>query len=333
VLDIYDADSREGQANKRTFDGRIARLNDFFGDMMLADVNGQTCREYAKQRESPGGARRDLEDLRAAINHHAKEGLHRGVVRVTLPQKGRARERWLTRSEVARLVWACWRYREQQRRHRGKDAGKILPTKKRSLQHIARFILMAAYTGTRVGAIAAASPYRAEGRSWVDLDAGLFYRRPEGQRETNKRQPPVPVPPHLLAHMRRWKRRKISTSHFIEYRGVPVKEINKGFAKAVEIAGLEGHVIPHTLRHTAATWLMQNGTEIWEAAGYLGMSEKMLRDTYGHHHPNYLRGAAANIRRRSIAPNASPMVSSKKDATKHEHSEPKLDEKRGITDS
>jgi hypothetical protein len=41
------------------------------------------------------GARRDLEDLRAAIEHHAKEGLHRGLVRVTLPPKGPARDRWL----------------------------------------------------------------------------------------------------------------------------------------------------------------------------------------------------------------------------------------------
>ena len=31
---------------------------------------------------------------------------------------------------------------------------------------------------------------------------------------------------------------------------------------------------------------------MWEAAGFLGMSEKTLRETYGHHHPDYLRGAA-----------------------------------------
>ena len=29
---------------------------------------------------------------------------------------------------------------------------------------------------------------------------------------------------------------------------------------------------------------------MWEAAGFLGMSEKTLRDTYGHHHPDHLRG-------------------------------------------
>lgn len=296
VLTIYDDDCRDKQANKRTFDGRIERLNEWWGRKVLAEVNGQTCRAYAKHRGNPGGARRDLEDLRAAINHHQKEGLHRGIVRVSLPEKGAARERWLTRGEAARLVWAAWRYREAQRRHRGPDKGKVLPTSKKPLQHVARFILMGLYTGTRAGAIASASPYRAEGRSWVDLDAGLYYRLADGKKATKKRQPPAPIPPHLLAHMRRWKDRKIASSHFVEHNSKPVKEVTNGFAHAVELAGLEGKVTPHTLRHTAATWLMQNGVEIWEAAGFLGMSEKVLRDTYGHHHPDFLKGAAAGFR-------------------------------------
>src|SRR4051812_47712566 len=32
-----------------------------------------------------------------------------------------------------------------------------------------------------------------------------------------------------------------------------------------------------------------------DAAGFLGMSEKTLRETYGHHHPAFLRGAAQAI--------------------------------------
>jgi hypothetical protein len=41
---------------------------------------------------------------------------------------------------------------------------------------------------------------------------------------------------------------------------------------------------------TAATWLIQIGVNTWNAAGFLGMSEKMLRDVYSHHHPDYLQG-------------------------------------------
>lgn len=305
VLAIYDADLRDRQANKRTYDARILRLNEWWGSKMLAEVNGQTCREYATWRGNAGGARRDLEDLRAAINHHAKEGLHRGVVRVLLPAKGPARDRWLTRSEAARLIWACWRFREAQRRHRGPDKGKTLPTSKKPLQHVARFILLGLYSGTRAGAIAAASPYQREGHSWVDLEAGVFYRLQRGRRETNKRQPPVRIPDHLLAHLRRWKRTAIAASHFVEHNGKPVKQVNRGFAHGVQLAGLEGKVTPHTLRHTAATWLMMNGADIWSAAGLLGMSVEILERTYGHHHPDYQRAAASAFRPKR-ASNASP---------------------------
>jgi hypothetical protein len=34
---------------------------------------------------------------------------------------------------------------------------------------------------------------------------------------------------------------------------------------------------------------------MWEAAGFLGMSQKALRETCGHHHPDHLRGAANAI--------------------------------------
>ena len=87
--------------------------------------------------------------------------------------------------------------------------------------------------------------------------------------------------------MRRWVRRGVVTSHFVEWQGTPVKSVKTGFRHAVKLAGLWGKVTPHTLRHTAATWLMQRGVPIWQAAGYLGMSAEMIERTYGHHHPDY----------------------------------------------
>ena len=77
----------------------------------------------------------------------------------------------------------------------------------------------------------------------------------------------------------------IVKENFVEYRGVPVKRVKKGFASAVRLAKVDIKVTPHTLRHTAATWLMQAGVDEWDAAGYLGMSIEVLRAVYGHHHP------------------------------------------------
>jgi integrase len=129
----------------------------------------------------------------------------------------------------------------------------------------------------------------------VDLEHGVFYRLAQGTAPTNKRQPPVPLPPRLLAHLRRWHEKGIADQYFVEFRGKPVKSVKTAFALAVRLAKLPGRVTPHTLRHTAATWLMQVGVSMWEAAGFLGMSEKTLRDVYGHHHSDYLRAAARAI--------------------------------------
>jgi len=43
---------------------------------------------------------------------------------------------------------------------------------------------------------------------------------------------------------------------------------------------------------------MQNGAPLWEAAGLLGMSEKTRRETYGHHHPDFMRGAIDAVGRK-----------------------------------
>jgi integrase len=129
----------------------------------------------------------------------------------------------------------------------------------------------------------------------VDIDQGIFFRQAIGRRASKKRQPPAPIPARLLEHMRRWVRRGVVTSHFVEWNGAPVKSVKTAFNRAVKLAGLWGRVTPHTLRHTAATWLMQRGVPIWQAAGFLGMSAEILERTYGHHHPDYLKDAAEAI--------------------------------------
>ena len=61
------------------------------------------------------------------------------------------------------MIWAAWRYREAQKGHL---------TGRRSRKHIARFMLVALYTGTRSGAICGAAIWPTEGRGYVDLDEG-----------------------------------------------------------------------------------------------------------------------------------------------------------------
>src|SRR6185437_7662465 len=142
----------EGVALKK-LESMIGRLNDYWGGKMLSELSTATCKEFVTKRGRVGGARADLEVLRAAINHRASENLHNAIVNVKLPPKGKPRERWLTRSEAARLLWTCWRHRETQTVHRGAMKGAKIGTDKRPLRHLARFILIGLYTGTRASSL------------------------------------------------------------------------------------------------------------------------------------------------------------------------------------
>ena len=133
VLSIYLSDVGE-PAEQFEIAARIGRLNEFWGGKTLSAINSHSCAAYVTRRGSKGGARRDLETLRAAINHHAKEGFHRGVVRVSLPAKGEPRDRWLTRNE---------------RRHLFGSAGATVSSRNTSgLGRDARWLQFAARSGT-----------------------------------------------------------------------------------------------------------------------------------------------------------------------------------------
>ena len=299
VLALYVEEIVPGHARAHETAQRIERLLTFFGDKMLSAINGEQCRAYAKSRTTPAAARRDLEELRAAINHHRREGHCNKVVNVVLPKKSPARQNWCTRSQAAQLLWAAWRFREMQ---------KGRPTGRRSRQHVARFILVALYTGTRAGAVCGAALEPTEGKGWIDLESGIFYRRPAGERETKKRRPPVPLPNRLMVHLRRW--RKLGQRYAVEWNGHPVRDVDRAFRAVARSARLPW-VTPHVMRHTAATWLMQLGTPKWEAAEYLGMTPRQLDETYGHHHPDHLRAARDAFDR-------APKLRQRFDATKRE---------------
>jgi integrase len=288
VLTLYARDVAPSQRDPRRAGHALRRLGEFFGTKTLAGINGPLCRDYARAQSTDTVARRDLEIFRAAINHHRKEGLHDRIVSVVMPDKRPARERWLTRSEAARLIWAAYRYRVPD------DKGGWTQNPRR---HIARFMLAALYTGSRAQVIAQAALQREIGRPYIDLERGILYSRAEGDKETKKRRPAIPLPTELLAHLRRWKRK--GARYVVEWNGRPVRWINEVFTAAVKDAGLEGVVTPHTLRHTAATWLMQSGVDTWIAAGYLGMTVETLERVYGHHHPEDLEGVRGAFRKLS----------------------------------
>jgi integrase len=244
---------------------QLASLGAWWNGKRLLDVTPTNCAAYGRGR-TQSAARRDLEVLRASINYwHRHYGPLPAVPVVILPPKPVPRERWLTRSEAARLLWSA-----------------------RRTQHLARFILLGLYTGSRSGVIL--------GLTWdqIDLGAGVMYRRAAGKVEDKrKRTPPVRLGRRILTHLRRWQRLDGAKARYVcHYFGKPVNKMHTAWPQAIARSGLDDAVTPHTLRHTRATWLMQAGVDPWEAASALGMTIQMIQAHYGHHHPDFQKRAA-----------------------------------------
>jgi len=267
VLNVYFSYKISTTSRPKELAASIKRLNDFWGAKTVSEILSPSCRDFAKQRKTLSGARRDLENLRAAVKHYKAEYGMEAEPIFTLPDKSPPRERWLTRAEAARLLKAC--RRESKRKH------------------LARFLLIGIYTATRHDAILRLQWMPNTTGGWVDLENGVMYRRAENTIETKKRKPPIRIPNRLLAHMRRWYRHDAGIRHVVHFEGRPIKKLVRSFSGARRQAGLDDRVIPHALRHTAITWLCQAGLPIMEVSGFAGVTIKELERTYLHHHPDY----------------------------------------------
>ena len=265
LLIVYGREHVPTIAGAKNTAYNIANLAGWWSDKRLSDVTAKNCRAYSAMRTA-GAARRDLEVLRAAIGYwHREYGPLPAVPAVVMPPKSDPKDRWLTKKEAAQLLWAARRTR-----------------------HLARFILLGIYTGSRSKTIL--------GLTWdmVDLQSGVMRRRAYGEAEdARKRAPMVRLGNRMLAHLRRWRRLDGTEARYVcHYDGRRVTKLRRSFPGAVERAGLDDAVTPHTLRHTRATWLMQAKVDPFQAAGSLGMTVEMLTRTYGHHHPDWQKQAA-----------------------------------------
>jgi integrase len=242
----------------------VGNLEKWWGDRKLSDVTAHNCRSYAEGRKA-SMARVELKRLQAAIKHYHKEhGPLPLIPTVIMPPEPNPRDRWLSKQEAARLLRAA-----------------------RRVEHLRRFILLALHTGSRSGVIKSLQ------WSWIDFDNGIMLRKsPDDTERANKRRPRVKLGRKILAHLRRWKRLDAGlTRYVVHYDGKPIRDSHNAWNRAVKAAGLEG-VTPHTIRHTRATWLMQRGVDIWQAAGFLGMTTRTLETVYAHHDPDYQSDAA-----------------------------------------
>lgn len=235
-----------------------AHLARHLGNATPDDLTPDRIRRYIAQRAVKATtAARELTVLRAALKHAVADRIIAAAPPIAVPPPAEPRDRWLTRQEADALVAAC------------------------RPPHLRLFVLLALHTAARHGAILDLTWFQ------VDLERGRIDYNAPGRAQTHKRRPVVPINAPLREALSA-ARAGARSAYVVEYRGEKVASVKKAFAGACRAAGLV-RVIPHTLRHTAATWMAQAGVPLSTVAGILGQSIARTTERYIKHHPDYLR--------------------------------------------
>ena len=259
----YAEEHSPGTASPERTAYAIKALATYWDDKTIDDINEDSCDEYSEFRQvSDSTVRRELVVLRAALNFCKRKKRLTTVPHVYLPDEHQGKDRWLTKNEVATLLW----------RSRTVHSRTYLPL----------FILLGLYTAARKSAIAELK--------WdqVDFVNNRIDFNPKGRKKTNKGRAVIPIQRRLRTFLILAYERRGDSEYVVQRNGAAVVDIKKGFAGAVARAGLK-EVTPHTMRHTAATWMAQKGVSMFIIAKYLGQSNERTAARYAHHHPDFLK--------------------------------------------
>ena len=261
------------------------------GDRRLVDIDDEWAASYERSRYfddevSEATVRQELQVVLTAwrLGLESKpKATTLPVPSFDLPPASEIREVFLTRDEAEKLI--------QSARH----------------DYMRLFIRLGFATGGRHEAILQLEWDRVNlGTGTIDLRNNVINLRSNdierderGRRLRGPRQKPralVRIQGILLDELADARTRAV-TDQVIEFRGNPIKKVTKGFRSVVEAAGMGGRgITPHIMRHSAITWLMQAGEDVYKVAGFAGHKDpKMIIQRYGHHHPDYQGGIAKTL--------------------------------------
>lgn len=296
---------------------RLASLSKFFGGMTLKEVTKVTCKAYVVWRMTipdarfnedtedrpcagEASAREDLTVLRKAIRLYKDELALTWAPEVWVPPMGKGRTRWMRRREIARLLWAArgrvWDHTtgtwltETVTDEDGRQVTRRVirpPETIRRRRAMGRFILVGLYSGSRNAAIRGLRWVLDPDDGFLDVDRGYIHRLGFGRDPMEgKVRASSRLAVRLQQHGSRWRANDIAagTIHVVHqpdgspYTASPIWL----WGDVAADAGLDEAVVPHTLRHTAATWLRIAGVKLTVAADFLGMSVQTMTRVYGH---------------------------------------------------
>lgn len=239
-------------------------LKPHFGFLDPDLITVDHCRAYIAARRQisrkDGTILTELNDLSTALHWAVKRRLIDKAPYIEKPAKPDPKNRWLTEAEIQQLIAAA------------------------KEPHIKLAIMLMLSTAGRKRAILELT--------WAQVDfedGSINLAKNDGTRRKGRAHVAMSqsIRTALLA-----AREGALTDHVIEWAGRPVKDIKRGFAKAVDDAGLED-VTPHVLRHTAAVHMAKRGVSMAMIAQYLGHSDdRITQRVYARFAPEHMRLAA-----------------------------------------
>lgn len=270
IYQSYQTDREKDGKQIANFKESWKALKPRFANLTPDDITADLCRQYARERiadgKSQGTVWTELTRLRSALNWARKHRVIRELPYVWVPAKPPAKTRVLSQAEVLRLLDAC-----------------VMP-------HVKLFVILALCTGGRSGAILELTWHR------VDFDAGtidLKVDEPSNPLLKTARKGRAKVPMNSLARVALQEAQHGAlTDYVVEWDGEPIKSVRKGFSEACRRAHLSD-VTPHTLRHTAASWMETGGIPMGQISRFLGhKTESVTRNIYAKPDPSALAPAS-----------------------------------------
>lgn len=271
LLDRYRNEHGVKTRTLSSIDYHLKFLKPYLGDLLPAQITNKSLEGYAGHRQGMGKRKgdkhvaevvsngtilREIGTLKAALRFAAGNRWIPPMPPLQAPvTQPPPRDRWLSRNDARKLIAEA------------------------KSDHVRLFIKLALATAARSGAIL--------DLKWeqVNFERGLI---DFGRGYGNKRRAIVPMNDETLKALEAAHKTKL-TDYVVEFEKKSVASVKTAFRRLVKRCGIDAS--PHTLRHTAATWLVMDGVPLAEVARLLGDNEKTVEKVYGKHAPDYLRRA------------------------------------------
>lgn len=256
------------EATKKTIrdDVVILRwLDVYLRNKLLSEINSDLLNDIKKEKQkenvSPATINHYLKVIISILRKAHKWGWISWVPAAEMMPINNKRIRWLTLQEAEQLI-------------------RTLP---KHLAHMANFTLATGLRSRNVRLL-----------KWSQINFEKRHAYVSAEDIKNNKALPVPLNTDALMILSQQQR---VNEYVFNYNGKPVTQCStKAFRKALKKCGIENFRW-HDLRHTWASWHIQNGTSLQELQALGGWSDFTMVLRYAHLSSDHLKDAAERITR------------------------------------